>query len=108
MWDEEQASSPLPSRSLRHRRRTGPGRSEIHLCAPHVASTLRLTTLQKNEDVTVSSPPVELSVRDGDCPSATFRDLDPNAWYHESIDFVLNAGLMNGMGPPQSSPPMES
>ncbi len=75
--------------------------------APHVASTLRLTTLQKNEDVTVSSPPVELSVRDGDCPSATFRDLDPNAWYHESIDFVLNAGLMNGMSATEFSP-MES
>lgn len=72
--------------------------------APHVASTLRLTTLQKNEDVTVSSPPVELSVRDGDCPSATFRDLDPNAWYHESIDFVLNAGLMNGMSATEFSP----
>lgn len=61
--------------------------------APHVASTLRLTTLQKNEDVTVSSPPVELSVRDGDCPSATFRDLDPNAWSHEAQTLLLNAAL---------------
>ncbi len=32
------------------------------------------------------------------CPSAAFRDLELDAWYHEATDFVLEEGLMNGMG----------
>ena len=32
------------------------------------------------------------------CPSAAFEDLGPDGWYHEAVDFVLNEGLMNGMG----------
>ena len=32
-----------------------------------------------------------------ECPSAQFTDLDTNQWYHESVDFVLNQGLMVGM-----------
>ena len=32
------------------------------------------------------------------CPSAAFEDLGPNEWYHEAVDFVLEEGLMNGMG----------
>ena len=39
--------------------------------------------------------PVEL-VRD--CPSAAFTDLESDKWYHEAVDFVLDEGLMNGMG----------
>ncbi|MGN1306788.1 MAG: S8 family serine peptidase [Faecousia sp.] len=32
------------------------------------------------------------------CPSKAFSDLDTNGWYHESVDYVLNTGLMKGMG----------
>ena len=32
-----------------------------------------------------------------DCPSAHFADVDTNAWYHESLDYVLNEGLMVGV-----------
>ena len=30
------------------------------------------------------------------CPSEKFEDLDPNAWYHEGIDVMLNYGFMKG------------
>lgn len=33
-----------------------------------------------------------------DCPSRAFTDLNVNAWYHEGVDYVLNNGLMEGMG----------
>ena len=33
-----------------------------------------------------------------DCPSAAYTDLEPDKWYHEAVDFVLDEGLMNGMG----------
>ena len=33
-----------------------------------------------------------------DCPSAAFADLELGSWYHEATDFVLDEGLMNGMG----------
>ena len=32
------------------------------------------------------------------CPSLAFKDLDPEAWYHLSIDYVLRKGLMEGYG----------
>ena len=32
------------------------------------------------------------------CPSATFADLDIDAWYTDSTDFVIANGLMNGTG----------
>lgn len=31
------------------------------------------------------------------CPSARFTDVDTGKWYHEGVDFVVAAGLMNGM-----------
>lgn len=34
----------------------------------------------------------------GNCPSKTFQDLDTNRWYHRYVDYVLNNGLMKGMG----------
>ena len=30
------------------------------------------------------------------CPSAAYSDMTPNAWYHTSVDFVLNRGIMTG------------
>ena len=38
------------------------------------------------------------------CPSQDFEDLDRTAWYHESVDFVLNHGLMIGMSDTVFSP----
>lgn len=32
------------------------------------------------------------------CPSGSFTDLKPGAWYHEAVDFVLDEGYMAGMG----------
>ncbi len=71
---------------------------------PHVDTVLRLTTLQRGENVAVSAQPVKLAVQDGNCPSAGFRDLDPNAWYHKSVDFVIKAQLMKGVSATEFSP----
>ena len=32
------------------------------------------------------------------CPCGAFTDLDSRAWYHEAVDYVLNNGLMDGVG----------
>ncbi|MCI6730697.1 MAG: S-layer homology domain-containing protein, partial [Clostridiales bacterium] len=32
------------------------------------------------------------------CPSKAFSDLDTSRWYHEGVDYVLENGLMKGMG----------
>ena len=34
-----------------------------------------------------------------DCPSASFRDVKQDAWYHEGVDFAVSRGLMNGVSP---------
>ena len=33
-----------------------------------------------------------------DCPSKDFTDVDPDAWYHEAVDYAVVEGLMNGVG----------
>ena len=38
------------------------------------------------------------------CPSATFADLDIDAWYADSTDFVIANGLMNGIGDDKFDP----
>ena len=30
------------------------------------------------------------------CPTRSFSDLDPDAWYHEAVDFVISNDLMGG------------
>ena len=32
------------------------------------------------------------------CPSKDFTDVDPDAWYHEAVDYVVEKGIMNGVG----------
>ena len=36
--------------------------------------------------------------RDDACPMAAFRDLDPDAWYHDGVHWALAEGVMNGVG----------
>lgn len=45
-------------------------------------------------DVTVKA---SFGQGDHDCPAAQFTDVNLEAWYHEAVDYVLTAGLMNGM-----------
>lgn len=33
-----------------------------------------------------------------ECPAHLFTDVNPSAWYHEAVDYVLVNGLMNGYG----------
>ena len=34
----------------------------------------------------------------GPCPSVLFSDIDAEQWYHKATDYVLENGLMNGVG----------
>ncbi len=47
---------------------------------------------------TATPPPGHL------CPSEKFTDVDTNLWYHEGIDFVLDAGLFLGTSETKFSP----
>lgn len=33
-----------------------------------------------------------------DCPMHDFADLDPKAWYHDGVHFILHTGWMTGVG----------
>jgi hypothetical protein len=50
-----------------------------------------------NANVTVSAVFVEIETPHI-CPSAAFRDLDTEKWYHEALDFVIGNNLMGGYG----------
>ncbi|MBR5390566.1 MAG: S-layer homology domain-containing protein [Clostridia bacterium] len=38
------------------------------------------------------------------CPSKGFSDIDPNAWYHEYVDYVVSKGLMQGVANDRFAP----
>ena len=42
--------------------------------------------------------------RDDDCVMAAFDDLNPAAWYHDGVHFVLASGMMQGYGEGVFSP----
>lgn len=41
---------------------------------------------------------VTVTFAETECPSDAFIDIDTNKWYHEALDYVINAELMNGVG----------
>ena len=41
---------------------------------------------------------IQVTFKPETCPSEAFADLDPDAWYHDAVDYVLRKGLMNGIG----------
>lgn len=63
-------------------------------------STVTLTETERGGKALEEKTTVTLRNCDGktDCPSAAFTDLNTGAWYHEYTDYVLENGLMNGMG----------
>ena len=46
----------------------------------------------------------DFEAKEHDCPSKKFQDSDPNAWYHESVDYVVEKGLMNGVAADKFAP----
>lgn len=56
---------------------------------------------RENED----TPAEEVPCTGGrDCPGLSYGDVDPAAWYHEAVDYMLEHGLMNGTGEDTFSP----
>lgn len=41
------------------------------------------------------------------CPSEPFTDVDPDAWYHEAVDFALETGIMKGVSSNRFEPEEE-
>ncbi len=64
------------------------------------------TYLQQNEKTGTVEEPVETQTETLElrCPSEAFADLGTNQWYHEGVDYVLEQGLMVGMGNAQFAP----
>lgn len=45
-----------------------------------------------------SAVTVTVSFVETDCPSEHFTDIDTSKWYHEYLDYVIDNGIMNGVG----------
>ena len=59
-------------------------------------SDIQIVRLEENESQERVEETVTISF---DCPSASFRDVKQDAWYHEGVDFAVSRGLMNGVSP---------
>ena len=47
---------------------------------------------------------VDVTFKSEKCPSEQYSDLDTDAWYHESVDYVLDKGLMQGISDSKFDP----
>lgn len=69
-----------------------------------VAAGTTLVSIQANiidaeENTTAAAETLTLELASAKslCPSAAYKDLDMNAWYHEATDYVIENGIMNGV-----------
>ena len=56
------------------------------------------TTPDASTDVPEPPAPEAPCPRDDSCPMAAYSDLDVGSWYHDGVHFVLEHGIMNGVG----------
>ena len=67
--------------------------------------TNKITSIKMNGDKTVYAGwAANNPSTDHDCPSAQFKDVDPDQWYHEYIDYVVEKGLMQGVAADRFAP----
>ncbi len=53
--------------------------------------------------------PAQLPTCDGEnCPSEAFEDVEIPSWYHDGVDYVLNAGYMKGVSDTEFAPAMNT
>ena len=57
-----------------------------------------LSGLKASDHVQVTFAPANACSGGTACPSAKYTDVDITQWYHQSIDYVVANGLMNGTG----------
>lgn len=57
-----------------------------------------LSGLKSSDHVQVTFAPANACSGGTACPSAKYTDVDITQWYHQSIDYVVANGLMNGTG----------
>lgn len=69
-----------------------------------VSITTTVIDAEENSTETTQSLVLELAAKDSLCPSAAFKDLDTNAWYHEAIDYAIRNGIMNGVSDTHFNP----
>lgn len=68
--------------------------------------TYRFTMPASRVTVTATFLPVaqQACPQDETCPMAAFDDLDRSAWYHNGVHYILENGLMNGVGSGKFAP----
>lgn len=74
-----------------------------------VCNGVELTCFVKGEKVRTSSVCEEketeaIPTNTEQCPCKEFTDLDCTKWYHEGVDFVLEHGIMKGVGQKRFNP----
>ena len=79
----------------------GPGQTRVHIKAVPDG---------RPDDSAVPETSITVIVSDKEtsdykhCPSAPFKDVDTAQWYHESIDYAIAHGLMNGVSSDRFDP----
>ena len=56
------------------------------------------------EEIDAALEALYAAIDDVACYSAQFTDVNPNAWYHESVDYVLDHGYMVGVSTTEFAP----
>ncbi len=68
-------------------------------------ATITVTTEDGSKTATCT---VTVQTHEDVCPSKDFTDLNPDAWYHEAIDYVVEQDIMQGISEKEFSPETET
>ncbi|MDO4280263.1 MAG: S-layer homology domain-containing protein [Peptococcaceae bacterium] len=74
----------------------GDGTYSFTMPASKVDISVTFKTAEGN--VTPEKPDYDNCDHGTDCPLHAFSDLNPGAWYHDGVHYVLDNGLMSGTG----------
>ena len=63
-----------------------------------VTVTAVFAATEETAPVPTMQPDYQACPKDETCPMNSYTDLDPDAWYHDGVHYVLDSGIMNGVG----------
>ena len=74
------------------------GNKEIRFTVTHFSNYILTYDAERVKEETPAGTDYKTCPQDATCPISAFSDAGPTAWYHDGVHYVLDNGIMSGMG----------
>ena len=74
------------------------GDKEIRFTVTHFSNYILTYDAERVKEETTAGTDYKTCLQDAACPISAFSDASPTAWYHDGVHYVLDNGIMSGMG----------